>query len=266
MSHAEGEITTELSGQLFLIGIKRPAKLNGFTPKMMRELAAAYSALEDHAEATCGVLFAHGAHFTAGLDLPSMAPFMQRGEAVMSADDIDPFDLRASASGRRREKPLVAAVRGITYTLGIELMLAADIVVAASDCRFAQLEVKRGIMATGGATIRITERAGIGNANLMMLTGDEFDARDAQRMGLVQRVVEPDQVLPCALEIATRIARQAPLAVRATRLSILRASRDGAEAAFLEFASIQAKLANSADAREGVSSFVERRAPDFKGE
>ena len=266
MSHAEGEITTELSGQLFLIGIKRPAKLNGFTPKMMRELAAAYSALEDHQQATCGVLFAHGDHFTAGLDLPSMAPFMQRGEAVASPDDIDPFDLRASTSGRRREKPLVAAVRGITYTLGIELMLAADIVVAGSDCRFAQLEVKRGIMATGGATIRITERAGIGNANLMMLTGDEFNARDAERMGLVQRVVEPDQVLAVALEIASRIARQAPLAVRATRLSILRSSLEGAAAAYAEFGAIQGKLANSTDAKEGVASFVERRAPHFKGE
>jgi enoyl-CoA hydratase/carnithine racemase len=183
----------------------------------------------------------------------------------MSPDDIDPFDLHPSSSGRRREKPLVAAVRGITYTLGIELMLAADIVVAGSDCRFAQLEVKRGIMATGGATIRITERAGIGNANLMMLTGDEFNAEDALRMGLVQRVVAPASVFDCAVEIATRIARQAPLAVRATRASILRASSDGAHAAWLEFGKVQSKLANSADAKEGVASFVERRAPHFKG-
>jgi enoyl-CoA hydratase/carnithine racemase len=266
MSDPQGEIVTEVRDRVLLIGIKRPAKLNGFTPKMMAELARAYTELEDRADVAAGVLYAFGDHFTAGLDLPSMAPLMQRGESAVAPEDIDPFDLHASSTGRRREKPLVAAVRGITYTLGIELMLAADVVIAASDCRFSQLEVKRGIMATGGATIRITERAGIGNANLILLTGDEFNATEALRMGLVQRVVPAAEVFDFAFEIAKRIARQAPLAVRATRASVLRASRDGAEAAYREFAGIQKKLANSLDAKEGVASFVERREALFKGE
>jgi enoyl-CoA hydratase/carnithine racemase len=195
-----------------------------------------------------------------------MAPLMQRGESAVSKEDIDPFDLHPSSLGQRRQKPLVAAVTGITYTLGIELMLAADVVVAGDNCRFAQLEVKRGIMATGGATIRITERAGIGNAMMILLTGDEFGAADALRMGLVQRVVAPQNVFECALDIATRISRQAPLAVKASRASVLRAANQGADAAYAEFGAVQSRLANSADAKEGVQSFIEKRPPQFRGQ
>ena len=96
----------------------------------------------------------------------------------------------------------MVAVQGITYTLGIELMLAADIVVAADNCRFSQLEVKRGIMATGGATLRLAERAGMGNALLHLLTGDEFGSAEALRLNLVQRVVPAGQQLNEALNIA----------------------------------------------------------------
>jgi enoyl-CoA hydratase len=264
MSHIEGEIVTEARGKVWLMGIKRPAKLNGFTPKMMRELGAAYTALETREDVQVGVLYAFGDHFTAGLDLPAMAPLMQRGESAIGPSDIDPFDLRPS--GPRRIKPLVVGVRGITYTLGIELMLAADIVVAGSDCRFAQLEVKRGIMATGGATVRIAERAGIGNAMLILLTGEEFHSADALRMGLVQKVVAPESVFDCALEIAGRIAKEAPLAVRATRANVLDAVKDGAEAAIAQFASVQKRLANSEDAKEGVAAFVEKRPAQFRGQ
>ncbi|MGA2548573.1 MAG: crotonase/enoyl-CoA hydratase family protein [Burkholderiaceae bacterium] len=265
MSHPEGEIVIERRDHLFLIGVNRPAKLNGYTPKMTRELAAAYTAFEDDAALRCAILHAIGEHFTAGLDLPSMAPLLKRGESSMPLEYIDPFDLRADRLGRRRTKPLIAAVRGITYTIGIELMLAADIVIAATDCRFSQLEVKRGIMATGGATIRIAERAGLGNALLHLLTGDEFGADDALRMGLVQKVVKPGEELALALDVAARIAQQAPLAVVATRENALLGVREGPAAAYAQFSAIQARLANSDDAAEGVRSFVEKRAARFTG-
>ena len=192
MPHTDGRITSELDDGLFRIGIDRPAKLNGFTPKMMRELAAAYTAFEREPRARCALVFAHGANFTAGLDLPKMAPHMS-GEGLLAEEgEIDPFGLRAPF----RCKPVVFAVQGICYTLGIELMLAADVVVAAADCRFAQLEVRRGLMPTGGATIRMVERAGWGNAMRYLLTGDEFDAPTALALGFVQEVVEPGMTSP----------------------------------------------------------------------
>jgi len=265
MSHPEGEIRRELRGHVFFIGICRPAKLNGFTPRMMGELALAYTEFEDNDEARCAVLHGVGDHFTAGLDLPSMAPLMKRGEPGFPTHLIDPLDLRASDSGRRRNKPLIAAVRGITYTIGIELMLAADIVVAARDCRFSQLEVKRGIMATGGATVRLSERAGLGNALLHLLTGDEFSIEEADRMRLVQRVVDPGHEIDTAAALAEKIAAQAPLAVRASRASAILAIEQGPLAAIAGFRDTQRALASSNDAAEGVRSFVEKRAARFTG-
>ena len=261
---ADGRITTEIRGHVLLIGIDRPAKRNGFTPAMLRALGEAYTRLDDDDALRVGLLHAHGDHFTAGLDLPSFAPLMQRGESPVPEGWVDPVDLGV-ARWRRRVKPMVVAVKGITYTLGIELMLAADIVVAADNGRFSQLEVKRGIMATGGATLRMAERAGTGNALLHLLTGDEFDSAEALRLNFVQRVVPVGQELDEALRIAQAIAEQAPLAVVATRQSVLHSVEHGPLAAMSDFETIQARLSHSQDAQEGVLSFIEKRAARFTG-
>lgn len=260
----EGTITTERRGALLLIGINRPAKRNGFTPRMYRELAEAYTLLDDDADLRVGVLHAFGDHFTAGLDLPTIAPLMQRGEKAFAFGLVEPNDL-GTPGYRRRTKPMVVAVKGITFTVGIELMLAADIVVAADDCRFSQLEVKRGIMATGGATLRMAERAGLGNAMLHLLTGDEFGSAEALRLNFVQKVVPAAQVLDEALRIAQLVADQAPLAVVATRMNMLKAVEHGPLMAMQDFISTQQRLSNSEDAAEGVRSFTEKRPARFSG-
>ena len=261
---AQGSVDCTVQGNLLLICINRPAKRNGFTPKMFKELGEAYTRLDDDANLRVGVLHAAGAHFTAGLDLPSIAPMMRRGEKSVPLGLVDPLDL-GMAGYRRRVKPMVVAVQGITYTLGIELMLAADVVVAADDCRFSQLEVKRGIMATGGATLRMAERAGLGNAMLHLLTGDEFGSAEALRLNFVQRVVPAGQALAEAVKIAQNIAEQAPLAVVATRQNVLKAVEHGPVVAMHDFIEVQRRLANSEDAKEGLDSFVERRAARFTG-
>ena len=261
---AEGCISTEVQGHVLLIGINRPAKRNGFTPRMFRELGEAYTRLDDDPSLRVGVLHAFGDHFTAGLDLPTIAPLMQRGEKATPLGLVDPCDLGMEGY-RRRTKPMVVAVQGITFTLGIELMLAADIVVAADNCRFSQLEVKRGIMATGGATLRMSQRAGLGNAMLHLLTGDEFNSAEALRLNFVQKVVPAGQQLGEALRIAQAIAEQAPLAVVATRQNALRAVEQGPIVAMHDFMPVQTRLANTEDAAEGVRSFVERRPARFTG-
>jgi enoyl-CoA hydratase/carnithine racemase len=260
----EGRILTEVRGHVLMIGIDRPAKRNGFTPTMFRQLGEAYTRLDDDPALRVGLLHALGGHFTAGLDLPTIAPLMKRGEKAVPLGLVDPLDLGMEGY-RRRSKPMVVAVQGITYTLGIELMLAADIVIAAEDCRFSQLEVKRGIMATGGATLRMAERAGLGNALLHLLTGDEFGSTEALRLNFVQRVVPTGQVLEEALSVAQAIAEQAPLAVLATRRNARLAIEEGPLAAMQEFISVQQTLANSEDATEGLRSFTEKRPARFQG-
>lgn len=260
----DGGIYCSVLQDVLLIGINRPAKRNGFTPRMFVELGQAYTRLDDDDDLRVGVLHAYGDHFTAGIDLPSLAPLMRRGEKMMPAGLVDPLDLGQSGY-RRRSKPMVVAVKGITFTVGIELMLAADIVVAADNCRFSQMEVKRGIMATGGATVRMAQRAGAGNALLHLLTGDEFDSAEALRMNFVQRVVASGEELDVALQIAQAIAAQAPLAVVATRQSLRTSQEKGPLVAMADFVAIQQRLSNSQDAVEGVASFAEKRPARFSG-
>jgi enoyl-CoA hydratase/carnithine racemase len=259
----DGQITEERLGPILRIGIDRREKYNGFTPHMLSQLAEAYTRLDEDPALRAGVLFAHGPHFTAGLDLPRFREGMQRGDAARERsrpERVDPVAL-----GRACRKPVVAAVHGITFTLGIELMLGADIVVAADDCRFAQIEPKRGIMATGGATFRFVERGGWGNAMYHLLLMDEFGAAEAYRCGLVQEVVPAGTQLERATELARKIAASAPLAIQATKASARLYAQEGEAACIAAFASTQAKLAATEDAAEGVRSFVERRDPVFTG-
>ena len=187
---------------------------------------------------------------------------MQDGGSTEETSDerVDPLAL-----GRGCRKPIITAVQGITFTFGIELALAGDIVIAADNCRFSQLEPSRGIHATGGATIRFVQRGGWGNAMYHLLTSDEFDSQEAYRIGLVQEVVPVGKQLERALEIAAVIAAQAPLAVQATKASSRRFVEQGFAAAVRELGPTQQRLLATEDATEGVQSFVERRTAVFKG-
>ena len=157
-------------------------------------------------------------------------------------------------------------MQGIAYTLSIELALASDIVVAASDVRFCQLEIGRGILPFGGATFRAPEKLGWGNAMRFLLTADEFGATEALRIGLVQEVVAPGEQLDAALRIAERIAEQAPLGVQGT-LANARVGRSGGQDAATEhLRGVLPQVMASKDAMEGVQSFVERRKARFTGE
>jgi enoyl-CoA hydratase/carnithine racemase len=257
----EGRIVVQQRGHLLLIGIDRVPKLNGFSLAMLDQLGAAYDRLEHDPEVRVGVLHAFGPHFTAGVQLDQVQERFRAGQHLTPSGLVDPFDLFPPL----RSKPVVTAVQGLCFTVAIELMLASDIVIAAEDCRFGQIEVKRGIFANHGATIRIVERAGWGNAMRYLLTGDEFDAATAFRLGLVQEVVETGRQHDRAIEIADRIADQAPLAVRATLANARRAVVYGPESASLEFGPVQQRLFASEDAAEGVASFKEKRPAVFKG-
>ena len=257
-------MTVERRGHVLLIGLNRPEKRNAFNLALIDQLAAAYYELENDDAIRCGVLFGHGDHFTGGLDLAEVGPLVREGrleEAFAGPGRRDPW-----RKGNDWATPLVAAVQGWVMTLAIELLLAADIRIAASNSRFAQLEIRRGIYAFGGATVRLPRDAGWGNAMRWLLTGEEYDAAEAHRIGLVQEVVDPGRQLDRAIELAQMIAeKSAPLGVKTTLASAHRARIQGEAAAFERLDSDMAELFETEDGREGLRSFVERREARFVG-
>ena len=261
---AGGErITTDQDGHVLLIGVNRPEKRNAFDLAALAQLAAAYQRLADDDGLRAGVLYAHGEHFSAGLDLAEVGPAVaEHGPAALSGGGrYDPFGVW----GEQVPKPVVMAVQGVAFTLTIELALASDIVVAAADVRFRQLEIARGILPFGGATFRAPAQLGWGNAMRFLLTAEEFGAEEARRIGLVQEVVDPGRQLDRALEVARLVAAQAPLGVRGT-LANARVARAAAERAAVEqLGTLLSGVLSSQDAQEGVRSFLERRSASFTG-
>ncbi|ORW85828.1 enoyl-CoA hydratase [Mycobacterium sp. IEC1808] len=255
-------VSLERDGHVLLIGLNRPEKRNAFDRAMLADLSRAYGLLESDDSLRAGVLFAHGDHFTAGLDLVDVGPGIAAGELAFPDDGRDPWRLDGVWT-----TPVIAVAHGWCMTLGIELLLAADIRIAADGTRFTQLEVQRGIYPFGGATIRLPRDAGWGNAMRWLLTGDEFDATEARRIGLVQEVADDAAAaLDRGREIARTIAeRAAPLGVRATLASAHRARAEGEAAAVERLRPAVAELFASADAAEGVQSFIERRRAQFQG-
>ncbi len=264
--HPHGEVRSEvIDDHILVLTVDRVAKKNAFTPKITGELSDALTRLDDDPDLFVGVLSFAGAHTTAGLEMPlfftdeAVAEAARRKQEQVS-EPVDPFGL-----GRRLRKPLVTAVQGITYTIGIEISLAGDIVVASSDTRFCQLEPKRGLAPLGGATVRYVQRAGWGNAMYHLLRADEFDAAEAYRIGLVQEVVEPGQQIDRAVELARELLQCAPVALVHTIANARLALEQGEPAAIAAIPHMAATVQSTQDFKEGIASFLERRPAHFTG-
>jgi enoyl-CoA hydratase/carnithine racemase len=248
-------------GHVQIIGLDRPEKRNAFDSTMLRELATAYGEFDADDNLRAAVLYGEGTMFTAGLDLASVAGDIANNVSHVPEGGINPWQV----DGRQLSKPLVTAVQGKVLTLGIELMLAGDIAIAAESATFAQLEIARGIYPFGGATIRFPRATGWGNAMRWMLTADTFDAAEAHRIGIVQEVVPDGEHLGRAVEIAQTIACQAPLGVQATLRSARQAIRDGEAAAEADLVPTVQRLFASEDAAIGVQAFLSRSTAKFVG-
>lgn len=260
MSELHGKVSREIQQHIFLIGLDRIDKRNAFDSHMIDDLSLALTEYEDNDQLRCAIIFAHGDHFTAGLDLTELQPKMASGIFSSDPNIINPW----GTSGRKRKKPVIVAVHGYCYTAGIELLLNADIAIAQNNTQFTQIEVLRGILPFGGATSRFVKSAGWSNAMRYLLTGDLFDAQTALNLNLITELTA-DRPLNRAIELAQRIAKAAPLAVQAT----LAAAKDAIELSESEsFENLNKHLKPllaSNDVQEGVKAMLERREPLFTG-
>ena len=254
-----GAVTMRTEGRIAIITVQNESKKNSYTPEMMHQLSAHLTRFDEDDELWVAVFCSAGEHTTAGLDMPKFFGPAATAEPVPE-DQVDPFAL-----GRRCRKPVISVVQGITYTVGIEMMLAADIVVAADTARFQQLESRRGIAPLGGAHFRYLTRAGWGDAMYHLFLCDEFDAERAHRLGFVQEVVPFGEHVDRAMELARQICQNAPLGIRATKEAALTFLDAAERAAVVEIPRIREEVFGTDDFEEGIQSFVERRQAAFRG-
>jgi len=260
---AKSNVSVDVNDHVLMIELNRPEKRNAFDLEMYRDLSLAYGELHQNPNLRCGLLVAQGDHFTAGLDLNEWAPLFSKGRFPdLPENSIDPLGLDEE---NKLCKPMVIAVQGLCLTIGIELLLATDIRVAAIGTRFGQIEIKRGIYPVGGATVRLMQEVGWGNAMRYLLTADEISAEEAYRIGLVQELTEPGKQIDRALAIASTISKQAPLGVKATLTSARLARTQGETAAIVRLLPDLIPIMESEDFKEGIQSFIERREAKFKG-
>jgi enoyl-CoA hydratase len=250
------EVLLERRGRVLLITLNRPDARNAVNLAVSEGVASALESLDADSDLSVGVLTGAGKGFCSGMDLKAFAA----GERPHVAD-------RGFAGITRRaaDKPLIAAVEGFAVAGGLEIALACDLIVAASDARLGIAEVKRGLVAAAGALIRLPKQIPYHVAMELALTGDFIDGRRAYELGLVNRVTEPGSALDAAIELAEGIAQNAPLALAASK-KIVSQALDWTEAeAWQRQDEISGPVFTTEDAREGAVAFAEKRPPEWKG-
>jgi len=259
MSNEQGDVKMTIDGHVAIISVDNVAKKNAITPEIMEKLWDHLTTFENDPNLWVAVLAPEGEHTTAGLDMPKFFGPNATARPIPS-DKVDPFGLR-----KRSTKPIISVVQGITYTIGIEMMLAGDIVIAADTARFCQMESRRGIAPLGGAHYRYLTRTGWGNAMYHLFLCDEFDAKRALEIGFVQEVHPFGKHRERAIELAHLICKNAPIGLRATKEAALTYTEQGEKAAIECIPRIRDTVFATEDFKEGLRSFAERRAANFQG-
>ncbi|TCP50057.1 enoyl-CoA hydratase [Tamaricihabitans halophyticus] len=254
---SDESVLTEFGDGIAVITINRPHARNAVNKAVAEGLAAAINEFDSRADLVIGILTGAGGTFCSGMDLKAFT----KGESPV-VDGRGFGGLAQAPPG----KPLIAAVEGWALAGGCELALSADLIVAANDAKFGIPEVKRGLVAAAGGLLRLPKALPYQLAMEVALTGDPLTATVAHQHGLVNTVTEPGEALTGAKELAGRIARNGPLAVRASK-EILSGAVNWTDAeAFERQGPIVGKVMTSADALEGARAFAEKRDPVWRGE
>ncbi len=259
MSGGEPDLVRSRQGAVVVLRLNRPEARNAYDPELLDDLSLALVEAEADDEVRAVVLTGTGDRaFCAGMDLRAFASgagYGPRHEEGMAA-------FQRFIAGEIGV-PVVGAANAAAVAGGCELLLACDLVVAAESARFGLPEVQRGLIAGGGGLF-VSNRLPLAIALELTLTGDPIDAARAYALGLVNRVVPADQVVDAAVALAERVARNGPLAVRATKEIVRLAAEDMVRARARQ-AEWLPTVFGSEDAREGATAFVERRPPRWQG-
>ena len=249
----------EAHGPVTLIRLNRPEALNALNAALLSDLEAALEAAEADPAVGCIVLTGSARAFAAGADIKEMA---DKSYADMFLADT------FARSARRIEacrKPIIAAVSGFALGGGCELAMMCDFILAADTAKFGQPEINLGVMPGIGGTQRLTRFVGKSKAMEMILTGRMMDAAEAERAGLVSRVVPADTLVDEALAAAAKIAAQSPVAVMMNKELVETAYETTLSAGVAVERRLFHSLFAFEDQKEGMAAFVEKRKPSFKG-
>lgn len=253
----DGSISVEKHGQVAVVVLDRPRKLNALTLDMVYQFREITEGLDADPGCRAIVLTGRGAVFCAGGDLKTLLPAaLDAGWDVLNPDPTQRFLSRVFT-------PVIAAVEGVCVGGGLELLLGTDLRVAARDASFALPESRWGLIPGSGSHVRLPEQVPWAIAMELLLLGEAVDAMRAREVGLINQVVEPGRALDRAMDMARRIAANGPVAARTMKEIAVRARRH-TEGFALEHA-LNSRVLTSADAREGVRSFQERRPASFEG-
>ena len=255
-AETEPAVLTERQDGVLVVTINRPGQRNAINAAVADGIAAAMEELDGSEELSVGILTGAGGYFSAGMDLKAFV----RGERPYAADRGF-----AGIVQRPPSKPLIAAVEGFALAGGCEVALACDLIVAARGARFGVPEVKRSLVAAGGALLRLPRRIPYHLAMELALTGDPIDAERAQAIGLVNRLAEPGEAVSTATELARSIAKNAPLALIASKRVLVEQADWSSADAWHKQGEIVGPVAMSEDAREGATAFAEKREPVWRG-
>jgi enoyl-CoA hydratase len=248
----------EKRGRVGILTIRRPEARNAVNGEVAQGMEKALDELEADDEVWCGIVTGEGPVFSAGADLKAIAS----GKAGDLQTEKGGF---AGIARRQRRKPLIAAVDGPALAGGCEIALACDLIVASTNAKFGIPEVKRCLIAAAGGLFRLPQALPRNIALELALTGDPIDAARAHEFGMVNVLCEPGKAVDTALELATRITANAPLAVYASRRVLLDSLTASEEDIWATTGKEFASLFTTEDFAEGPRAFIEKREPQWKG-